>query len=379
MKFGQWLGFISLLISLYILWQIRQLLLLIFTAIVFAMAFNRIVRRLEQYRIPRNIGILITLVLSSILTILVFQLVVPPFWEQFQKLIELLPQAWTQLRNLFLQLREQQLTNFAWLPPPPTNAELIRQFQPLGTLLFNNFFAIFSNSVWVVLQIAFIIILTLLMVINPQAYRQKALKLFPSFYRHRANNILTLSEVALGNWLQGIVINCLFIGTLSGIGLLILQVKLVLVHALLAGLLNFIPNIGPATSVVFPITVALLDAPWKIVAILIWYFIIQNIESYVLTPTVMAKQVSLLPAVTLMAQIFFARTFGLLGLLLALPLTVVAKTWIEEIVFKDILDRWQITRPFPSITDSNSPQDSMESIPFPSQINAEQNDDSLPN
>jgi predicted PurR-regulated permease PerM len=55
----------------------------------------------------------------------------------------------------------------------------------------------------------------------------------------------------------------------------------------------------------------------------------------------MAKQVSLLPAVTLIAQIFFATTFGLLGLLLALPLTVIVKTWVEEAIFKDILDRWQ--------------------------------------
>ena len=144
----------------------------------------------------------------------------------------------------------------------------------------------------------------------------------------------------MGNWLAGVTINCLFIGTLSGLGLWLLQVKLVLVHALLAGLLNFIPNVGPATSVIFPLMVALLDEPWKIWAILIWYFIIQNIESYWLTPTVMAKQVSLLPAVTLVAQIFFAQTFGILGLLLALPLAVVAKTWIEEVLFKDILDPW---------------------------------------
>jgi predicted PurR-regulated permease PerM len=119
-------------------------------------------------------------------------------------------------------------------------------------------------------------------------------------------------------------------------------VKLVLVHALIAGVLNFIPNIGPAASVVFPLLVTIDDAPWKIGAIILWYFIIQNIESYWLTPTVMAKQVSLLPAVTLMAQLFFASLFGLWGLLLALPLTVVAKIGVEEILFKDILDRWQL-------------------------------------
>jgi predicted PurR-regulated permease PerM len=89
-----------------------------------------------------------------------------------------------------------------------------------------------------------------------------------------------------------------------------------------------------------PITVALLDAPWKAIAVLILYIIIQNIESYWLTPTVMAKQVALLPAVTLTSQILFATLFGALGLLMAIPLTVVAKTWLEEVLFKDVLDKW---------------------------------------
>ncbi|HEY9835844.1 MAG TPA: AI-2E family transporter, partial [Vampirovibrionales bacterium] len=87
--------------------------------------------------------------------------------------------------------------------------------------------------------------------------------------------------------------------------------------------------------------IALLDAPWKALAVLIWYILIQQIESYWLTPTVMAKQVSLLPAVTLVAQIFFASVFGVLGLLLALPLTVVAQIWIQELYFKDIMDKWK--------------------------------------
>lgn len=130
----------------------------------------------------------------------------------------------------------------------------------------------------------------------------------------------------------------------SEIGLLILQVKLVLFHVTLAGLLNFIPNIGPATSVVFPVMIVLLDAPWKVWLILIWYVGVQQIESNFLTPTIMAKQVSLLPAVTLMAQIFFTQIFGFLGLLLAIPLTVLSKTWIDEVLFKDILDKWYFSR-----------------------------------
>ncbi len=339
MNLGQWLGLSSLIISGYILWEIRQVLLLVFTAVVFATALNRLVKWLEEFKINRNFGIVIVVITIIIVSLLFGWLVVPPFLDQFQKLLGLLPTVWERLRTNLILLSETQ-SRFDWLPPPPSLSDLLARLQPLLTGIFANFFTVFSNSLFLVLQGCFIIFLTITMLISPQQYRRSFLKLFPSFYRKRGEEILTLSEVALGNWLTGVTINCLFIGTLSGLGLWLLQVKLVLVHALLAGLLNFIPNVGPATSVIFPLMVALLDDPWKIWAILIWYFIIQNIESYWLTPTVMAKQVSLLPAVTLMAQIFFAQTFGILGLLLALPLAVVAKTWIEEVLLKDILDSW---------------------------------------
>jgi predicted PurR-regulated permease PerM len=321
--------------ALYILWQIRQLLLLIFMAIVFTVALNRCVKGLQRLGIKRGLAILITLLTSLAIVILFFIIIVPPFIEQFQKLIELLPQAWDLVRNNSIRWRQQ--FQFDWLPSLPNLSDLVQQLQPLGTFVFSNFFTFFSNSVTAILQLLFVLVLAIMLLANPQPYRQAFLKLFPNFYRRRAEEILTLSEAGLGNWLLGIAISSTMVGLLSGFGLLALQINLVLVHAILAGLLNFIPNIGPTASVIFPILIAVIDAPWKIVAILILYFIIQN---YLLTPTVMAKQVSLLPAITLIAQIFFAQIFGILGLLLALPLTVVVKTWLDELLFKDILDQW---------------------------------------
>ena len=69
------------------------------------------------------------------------------------------------------------------------------------------------------------------------------------------------------------------------------------------------------------------------------YIVIQNVESYWLTPTVMANQVALLPAITLISQLFFTIFFGALGLVMALPLAVVAKIWIEELLFRDVPDQ----------------------------------------
>jgi predicted PurR-regulated permease PerM len=338
-KLGQWLGFLCLAIALVILWQIRQILLLVFTAVVLATALNSLVQRFQRAGMRRSAAVPLTLGLLLLVNILFIVLIVPPFLNQFLRLVELLPRAFAEVLEWVEYLVNQQPT---WLPELelPTPSNLTRELQPLFRNLLENFFAFFSNSLTAVLQFLLVVVLTIMFLADPTSYRQAFLQLFPSFYRRRADEILVKCEVSLGNWLAGILINSLFIAALSGVGLWILQIQLVLAHALLAGLLNFIPNIGPTLSVVFPLTIALLDAPWKAVAVLILYLVIQQIESYWLTPTVMAQQVSLLPAATLVAQIFFASFFGFLGLLLALPLTVVAKTWIEEVLIKDVLDKW---------------------------------------
>ncbi|NES18204.1 MAG: AI-2E family transporter, partial [Symploca sp. SIO3E6] len=203
-----------------------------------------------------------------------------------------------------------------------------------------NFFAFFSDSLTTVLQLLLVFVLTIMLLVNPLAYRQLVVRLFPSFYRQRAETILSECEIALLSWMGGILLNSVFIASLSGMGLFFLvRVPFVLAHALLAGVFNLVPNIGPALSVVFPLLVA--DSPWKALGIILLYLFIQNLESYWFGPMVMQKQVSLLPAATLTAQLFFASFFGFLGLVLALPLTVVVKTWIEEAFIKDVLDQWQ--------------------------------------
>ena len=340
MKLGQWLGFLSLILALIILWQIRQTLLLVFAAVVLATALNAIVQRLRRSGMRRSRAVMLTLSITVLVIILFVALIVPPFISQFLQLIELLPKGFDQVVTWFD--RQLQL-----LPPwlaaieLPTTEKLTQDLQPLLQNVIRNFFAFFSNSLTVVVQGLLVFILTIMLLTDPQSYRRAFIILFPSFYRKRADFILTQCEVALDNWLAGALLSSTAVAAFSAIGLSILQIDLVLAQALLAGLLNFIPNIGPTLSLVFPLTVAFLDAPWKAIAVLILYLVIQQVEAYWLTPTVMAKQVSLLPALTLIAQIFFASFFGFLGLLLALPLTVIAKTWIQEALIKDILDQWK--------------------------------------
>ncbi|BAB74862.1 AI-2E family transporter [Anabaena sp. FACHB-709] len=339
MKLGQWLGLLALVISLYILWEIRQLVLLLFTSVVLAVAINQLVLRLQLAGIKRIWAVLLSVAIVVTFLVSAFLLILPPFIEEFRQLLVLLPTGINQIQQGINWLEERLVDSY--LPEIPDIDRLLEQLQPWVTSLTQQAIALFSTSVTALLETLLVIVLTLMLLANPQPYRRVFIRFFPNFYRHRVDEILTRCATGLGNWTVGALMEMLFIGILSGLGLWILQVPLALAHAVLAGLLNFIPNIGPTLSVFLPMAIAFLDAPWKALAVLILYLVIQNVESYWLTPTIMAKQVALLPAVTLTAQIVFVTLFGALGLLLALPLAVVAKTWIQEVLFKDILDKWQ--------------------------------------
>lgn len=373
MTLGRWLGLLGVASALYILWQIRQLVLLVFAAVVLATALNSLIRRFQNLGLKRGRAILITLALLLLVLTIFVALIVPPFINQFQELIRLAPRGISQIRAVvpgvidwikswipqgftqgldFLDLLKSLIQNGT---APSTygpslggslggNLGLGVDFSQLPqqlTPLVRNFFAFFNNALGATLQCLFVAILTLMFLANPSDYRQALLVMFPSFYRRRADQVLERCETALINWFSGMLISSSGIAIMSGTGLALLGIDLALAHALLAGVLNLIPNIGPTLSMVFPISVALLGPTWKVGAVVILYFAVQNIESYLLTPTVMAHQVALLPAITLVAQIFFASNFGVLGLLLALPLTVVANIWIQEWLIKDVLDQAQ--------------------------------------
>jgi predicted PurR-regulated permease PerM len=365
MKLADWIGFFCLILALLILWQFRQIVLLIFTAVILAIALNSLVRGLQRFRLNRSMAVIIALCLVVLFGTLFFSLVMPPFLTQFQQLIELAPRGFNQ----FIRWVDNLLENPpVWFPQQlefrvPTIPEIAQQVGPLAQNVLGNFFAFFSNSLTTLLQLLLVIVLTLMFLSNPVAYRTLFIRLFPSFYRRRADNILSGCEAALLQWMAGIVINSIFIASLSAIALLILGIPFVFAHALLAGVFNFIPNIGPAASVIFPVSVALLDTPWKALTVIILYIVIQNLESYWFSPMIMQKQVSLLPAATLTAQIFFARFFGFLGLVLALPLAVVSKIWIEEAIMKDILDQWQSQRETSFIDASSEPVTDFEPDP----------------
>ncbi len=373
MKLADLIGFVCFGIAVIILWQFRQILLLLFTAIVLAIALNSLVRQLVQrLEIARGRAVILALGLVVLVGVIFLGIIVPLFVDQFEQLLQILPDSF---RQFSVWLNNSIDNPPPWLPIPdvqllPNYSDLIQQAASLSQQIFGNFLAFFSSSLGVLLQLLLVVVLTLMLLGDPLAYRRLTLRLFPSFYRRRADAIFSECESALLNWLGAVCISSVFVAVVSAIGLSLLQVEFVFANALLAGVFNFIPNIGPTLSAAFPVLVALLDSPGKAIAVIGLYLVIQNVESYWFNPMVMQKQVSLLPAATLVAQLFFATFLGPLGLILALPLAVVIKTWLEEAVVKDLLDHWHSlhkTRipPTEDLAQPEASQNAQESLDVP--------------
>ncbi|MGC9502611.1 AI-2E family transporter [Baaleninema sp.] len=341
MRTGNLLALVALVLSLAIVWEIRQILLMASAALVIATSLNLFARWLQQFGLRRPLAVVMAIGSTVALLTIFFFAIVPPFIDQFEQFVQLFPKTIDRL-EVWLEGIITRLPGEFFDPSILNLNDLLNQIQPI----FNNFletsFNVFSGTLGVMLNLVLVIVLTIMFLASPQSYRNAFISLFPAFYRRRIDEVLDRCEEALSGWLVGVLFNMVIVALMSWLGLwLILQIPLALAHGVLAGLLTFIPNIGPALSVIPPMATAVLENPWKPIAVLILYVVIQQIESNFLTPYVMARQVSLLPAINLVSQVVFATFFGFLGLLMALPITVVAQVVLQELLIKDILNQWQ--------------------------------------
>jgi len=336
-----------ILITLLIIWTLRDFLLLIICSLVISNIVCNLCNQIQKgLKIPRSLSLVLVLTVISVIVFTIFILVLPPFIKEFNEILVDIPNGLSKINILIntnlnkfnsLFYGEQSenvidifslINNVVTIPDASTVAKAIQES-------FRNLINIAGNLGSGLLKLIFVLAVSLMISIEPKQYKENILLLIPKNYRNKFRNILDKCNVALANWTFSMAISSLSVGLLSLIVLSILDVKYVGSNALIAMVLNIIPNIGPVISGIFPISIALLDNFWKPLAVLGSYVIIQNIESYIIMPSIMKKKANLLPGLTLISQFGFTFIFGPLGLILSLPLAVVIQVLIKE-SFKDI-------------------------------------------
>ena len=337
-------NFFVILVSILIIWTLKDFLLLIICSLVISNVVCNLCNQIQKgLKLPRILSLLIVLISISLIIFAVFILVLPPFIREFNEILIDIPNGLSRINILI----NSNLNNFNEIfygketessidifnlindvVPIPDGATIAKAIQES----FMNIINFAGNLGSGLIRIIFVLVVSFMISIEPKAYKEGVLFIIPKGYRNKFRIILDKSNIALTNWTFSMVISSLSVGLLSLIALSILDVKYVISNAIIAMILNIIPNIGPVISGIFPISIALLDNFWKPIAVLGAYIIIQNIESYLIMPSILKKKTNLLPGLTLISQFGFTFIFGPLGLVLSLPIAVVIQVFIRETI-----------------------------------------------
>ncbi|KGG24886.1 MULTISPECIES: AI-2E family transporter [unclassified Prochlorococcus] len=323
---------LTLVVLALLTWQLRWVLLVLFGAVVLAVALDVLIEKLQDHLSwPRPLSLAVVLVVLLLGGALVFQLLVPELITQVQELGNLVPTLVTKLKSMLvsnprlMNLEESFTEQFSW-----------DRIQPLGSQLLG----VAGGAANSLIQLLLMSLLAVLLALDPASHRQMVIAATPRPARQEMAELLDQCRLALGGWLAGMTISASSVFVLTWAGLALLKVPLALLSALVCGLLTFVPTIGPTAATLLPLAMALLVSPLLMLQVLVLRLILQNLEAFLLTPLLLRRTVNLLPTVALMAQLSLGALLGLPGVLLALPLVVVLQVGMEQVVVKQIMDRW---------------------------------------
>lgn len=289
----------------WLILQIKGVLIGLFVSYIFMAALTPYVDFLEKRRVPRVLAVLVPyFVAISFIALIVFSLL-PFFIAQVQLLLSGLTAYLNQdIRVLGISFESKSLSSIA----TTEFGSIGRNALTITSTIFGGVFSTIS-----VLAITFYLLL----------YRDRVRKgiasIFVKKYQGRVDHAIREAEEKLGSWLRGQLILSCFIGILTWVTLTAIGIDFALPLAVIAGILEIIPTIGPIISAIPAIIVALNISIPAALAVAISYFFIQLIENNVLVPRIMQKAVGLNPIVIILAIIIGGKLLGVAGAILSIP------------------------------------------------------------
>lgn len=305
---------LAIVAGIWALIQIRDILFLLFIAFLLMTAIHPLVLILERMHVPRVVCILIVY-------IVVFGLF-------GMSLAGTIPVLVTQSTKLLMEL-----PTFAARVLPSWNIDvstLTKQVSPIGENVVGVTVGVFSNIITTLTTLVF----TFYFLLERPRAEQVLIPLIGESMTKRTIHILRAIERRLGKWVRGELILMGSIGVFSFIGLSVLHVDFALPLAIIAGVLEIVPTIGPIVSAIPAILVAIGVSPFLALTVAALYFIIQQVENNILVPVVMKRTIGFSPLVTILSVMIGGRFAGIIGAVLAVPLLLVLEILVQEFFFQ---------------------------------------------
>lgn len=306
-----------------------HILFLAFAGLLIAIFFHALASRIERLvKMHRLVSLGISILLVNLLLVGAFLLVGTTLSEQYFRFEQILPNT---LRNLQYYAEGYTFVEEALKDLIATLGNADKIATNLG-FFFKYTFGFFGDLYAITFFAVFFIA-------TPRDYVKGIILLTPKAVEQKAEQILRKTGNDLKIWLKAQLILMFFIFVTTAIGLLIIGVELWLILALIAGLLCFIPNIGPTVALIPAILVGLLDGVKMTLLILMVYMLVQLIETGFVGPYVRKRMLSIPPALLLFFQFVLGAFTGAWGLLLATPILVVLMILFGKLYVKDYLKK----------------------------------------
>lgn len=323
----------ALLLAYRFLAAVAATVLLLGTGLLLAVALSAPVEWLrDRFKVPRTVAVAaISLALLGAAGLAAY-LLYPTLVAQARDLAFALPgagaQLWDRARELASTLGIQLSGGGI---SPSTLARAARR-------VLGGVFGLFGSLASLVTGLVVVVFVALYLAAMPGPVVGWVVRLFPVHRREGTRRLLSEARGSLIRWLWGRLFSMVVVGVLSTVALYVIGIPGALFLGVFAGLVSFVPFIGPIISVVPPLILGLVGDPIHGLWVLLAYIGIQQVESNLLTPLVMQKAASVHPVVVISAVAAAGAAFGILGVLLATPAAVVAGVFVDRLWFRRLED-----------------------------------------
>lgn len=315
-----------------LLWRVVDALLLAFIGALFAVMFRGLAGLVSHHTpIPMRWALILVGTVFLVLVFLFFWFAGPRINEQFADFLETLPESLVQI--------EQVLSQYTWgqfILDHLGGAEL-DMGQGFG--LFARITGVASTVLAAAANLLVVIFAAVFFMADPGLYIRGILTLVPESKSSRVAETFDATAQTLRYWLLGQAISMVFVGIVTAVGLRLAGVPLAFLLGIIAGVFDFVPFLGPVAAAVPGILIALTEGWTVALYALLVYVIVQQLESRIVVPLVQWKVIALPPALVILALVALGLLFGLLGVLVATPLTAVVIVWVKKLYVEDVLGK----------------------------------------
>jgi len=304
-------------LSLWLLYQVKLVLLLLFLAFMLASILKPLVVKLEKLHIPRQLGIILIYLLLIIVLGISLTLIIPDLVDQTSSLA-------VQISNIVNSLPSLEQLNLDFGDLSFLGSEVIKLPQQV--------FRLITNTAGKIVYLSTVLIMAYFMLLERKHLDEHLEKLFAKSDRKAMiERIIKDIECILGSWARGQLVLMLIVGLMSYLGLLMVGFPSILPLAILAGLLEFVPNIGPVLATVPAAVIGFSISPLMGVTAIILFWLIQQIENNFLVPKIMQSVVGINPLAAMSLLLGGYKLAGVAGTVLAVPIFLCLQIIVKEI------------------------------------------------